>query len=310
MQPLARQSDENPAIVEQFQVVVNGREIIKAYSELVDPQIQQANFNEQAGALAAGDDEATSGDDTFILAMEHGMPPQSGRGMGIDRIITLLTQQENLRDSILFPLMKPQSQQQSVSSVYTDTEETTTDYDTLPTSTAAHDLVEKYLTDTKRHCEQVGFVMRWFAQQLGENEEVRYLAGLLHDIDRDHIAKDTDKHLKEEFDTIMDEIDAPQGLRDDIKSHGERLTGVPVNTKLRKYLASIDELSGFIYAYSLMRPTGFEGMQTKGVKKRIKDKSFAAGVDRAHLRHCEAYLGIEIGAFIPQVIEALQAWAV
>ncbi len=100
--------------------------------------------------------------------------------------------------------------------------------------------------------------MRWFAKKLGQHEHLRYLAGLLHDIDRDHVAKDGDKHLKDEFEKIMDQINAPQPLRDDIKSHGERLTGVPVNSTIRKYLASIDELSGFIHAYSLMRPTGLE----------------------------------------------------
>jgi lysyl-tRNA synthetase class 2 len=106
MQPLARVSDENPNIVEQFQVIVNGWEIIKAYSELVDPLLQKANFDEQAKAKAAGDEEATASDDDFVLAMEYGMPPQSGLGMGIDRLLTLLTGQENLRDVVLFPLMK------------------------------------------------------------------------------------------------------------------------------------------------------------------------------------------------------------
>jgi lysyl-tRNA synthetase class 2 len=106
MQPLARQSDANPEIVEQFQVVVNGWEIIKAYSELVDPAIQKANFDAQAKAKEMGDEEATSGDDDFVLAMEYGMPPQSGWGMGIERVFSLLTGQDNLRDVTLFPLMK------------------------------------------------------------------------------------------------------------------------------------------------------------------------------------------------------------
>ncbi len=106
MQPLARQSDENPSIVEQFQVVVNGWEIIKAYSELVDPQIQKANFDEQSSAIERWDEEATSWDDDFVLAMEYAMPPQSGWGMWIERIFSLLTGQDNLRDVTLFPLMK------------------------------------------------------------------------------------------------------------------------------------------------------------------------------------------------------------
>ena len=81
MQPLARQSDSDENIAEQFQCIVNGWEILKAYSELVDPIIQQENFDEQAGALASGDEEATSGDDEFVTSMQYGMPCQSGRGM-------------------------------------------------------------------------------------------------------------------------------------------------------------------------------------------------------------------------------------
>ena len=78
MQPLARASDNNTNIVEQFQLLVNGREICKAYSELVDPILQQENFDKQAEAAANGDEEATASDDDFVTAMEYGMPPQSG----------------------------------------------------------------------------------------------------------------------------------------------------------------------------------------------------------------------------------------
>ena len=110
MQPLARISDGDENIVEQFQLLVNGWEICKAYSELVDPMLQQANFDKQAEAAAKGDDEATSGDEAFVEAMEYGMPPQSGFGMGLERILAILTEQDNLRDVIMFPLMKAKNQ--------------------------------------------------------------------------------------------------------------------------------------------------------------------------------------------------------
>lgn len=106
MQPLARINDKDHNIVEQFQLLVNGWEICKAYSELVDPLLQQANFDKQAEAAAKWDDEATSGDDDFVTAMEHGMPPQSGFGMWLERILAILTEQDNLRDVVMFPLMK------------------------------------------------------------------------------------------------------------------------------------------------------------------------------------------------------------
>ncbi len=106
MQPLARQSDKDEKIVEQFQLLLNWWEVLKAYSELVDPKIQTENFEEQSWAIEKWDEEATSGDDDFVLAMEYGMPCQSGRGMWVERIVALLTEQDNLRDVQLFPLMK------------------------------------------------------------------------------------------------------------------------------------------------------------------------------------------------------------
>lgn len=106
MQPLARQSDHDENIVEQFQVLVNGWEILKAYSELVDPKIQQENFEAQSWAIEKWDEEVISWDDDFVLAMEYWMPCQSGWWMWIDRIVSLLTEQDNLRDVVLFPLMK------------------------------------------------------------------------------------------------------------------------------------------------------------------------------------------------------------
>lgn len=107
VQPLARTNDNDPRLVDQFQVVVNGWEIVKAYSELVDPIDQAERFKEQATASAEGDEEAYEGDDEFITALEHGAPPISGWGMGVDRVLTLLTGKPNLRDLVLFPLMRP-----------------------------------------------------------------------------------------------------------------------------------------------------------------------------------------------------------
>lgn len=95
-------------MVDQFQVVVNGWEIVKAYSELVDPLDQRERFVEQAAAKSQGDEEAMDVDEGYLVAMEHGMPPISGWGMGIDRVMALLTRQDNVRDVILFPLMRPE----------------------------------------------------------------------------------------------------------------------------------------------------------------------------------------------------------
>ncbi|MFO0416910.1 MAG: lysine--tRNA ligase [Pseudomonadota bacterium] len=108
LQPLARVSDLNSEMVDQFQMVVNGWEIVKAYSELVDPIDQRERFEQQAAQKEAGDEEAFEVDEEYLVAMEHGMPPISGWGMGVDRVLALLTGQENLRDVVLFPLMRPE----------------------------------------------------------------------------------------------------------------------------------------------------------------------------------------------------------
>lgn len=107
LSPLARANDENPNLTDRFQLVINGAEIINAYSELVDPQEQERRLLEQAKLKANGDDEAMPMDYDYISAMEYGMPPISGWGMGIDRLIQLLTASDNIKDVVLFPLMRP-----------------------------------------------------------------------------------------------------------------------------------------------------------------------------------------------------------
>jgi len=107
LQPLAKRNEKDPRIVDQFQLVVNTWEVVKAYSELVDPIDQRLRFERQKKERERGDLEATEVDEEFIKAMEYGMPPMSGWGMGIDRLIAILTEQENLRDVVFFPLMKP-----------------------------------------------------------------------------------------------------------------------------------------------------------------------------------------------------------
>lgn len=106
MIPLARRNDEDNRIIDMFQILVNGWELCKAYSELVNPITQREAFEDQLKDKMAGDDEAMDIDENFVLAMEHGMPPMSGLGLGIDRLITLLSNQSTLRDVIFFPIMK------------------------------------------------------------------------------------------------------------------------------------------------------------------------------------------------------------
>lgn len=106
MIPLARRNDEDPRRIDIFQLIVCGAELIKAYSELVNPIQQREAFNEQAANKEAGDEEAFDVDEDYLRAMEHGMPPISGLGLGIDRFMSIVADQPTLRDVILFPIMK------------------------------------------------------------------------------------------------------------------------------------------------------------------------------------------------------------
>jgi lysyl-tRNA synthetase class 2 len=105
LKPLAQQNTDGTA--EVYQLIIAGAEMNNAYAELVNPMIQRKMLEDQASAKAAGDDEAMEIDERFLTAMEHGMPPMTGFGMGIDRLVALLTEQDNLRDVIFYPIMRP-----------------------------------------------------------------------------------------------------------------------------------------------------------------------------------------------------------
>jgi len=107
--PLARRNDSNPFITDRFEFFVGGREIANGFSELNDAEDQAERFKQQVAEKDAGDDEAMHYDADYIRALEHGLPPTAGEGIGIDRLVMLLTNAPSIRDVILFPHMRPEA---------------------------------------------------------------------------------------------------------------------------------------------------------------------------------------------------------
>ena len=107
--PLARRSDADPEVTDRFELYLAGREVANGFSELNDPEDQATRFDEQARARAAGDEEAMYKDADYVRALEYGLPPTAGEGIGIDRLVMLFSDSASIRDVILFPHMRPEA---------------------------------------------------------------------------------------------------------------------------------------------------------------------------------------------------------
>jgi len=154
-----------------------------------------------------------------------------------------------------------------------------------------------------RHALGVEACMGWYARHFGEDEELWRVVGLLHDFDYE-IHPTLDQHPQDGAPMLRDE-GYPEEVVDAVLSHAEHLS-IPRDTPLKKTLFACDELSGFVHAVGLVRPTGLEGLEPKSVKKKLKQPSFAAGVHRDEVYAGAEGLGLDLDEHIRNVIAALQ----
>lgn len=304
LSPLARRNDKDPDTADRFQLVVHGWEIVNAYSELIDPLDQRERLLEQAELKAQGDEEAMMMDEDYLEAMEYGMPPVSGWGMGIDRLVTLVTSQGNLKDCVLFPLLKPE---------HKPTLPSPTKQEKIIVSGAgikrsdAWQLVQEYVhnKNLQKHALAVEAVMRAFANKFNDDEEVWGITGLLHDLDYEKTKDDMQKHALLTAEILTKRNVSPV-IINAIKAHNYTLR-LSLDTMLAKTLYSVEELTGLITACALVQPDKkLSSVSVASVKKKFKQKSFAAGVNREIVKESEKLLGVPLQEVFEIALHAMQ----
>jgi putative nucleotidyltransferase with HDIG domain len=175
-----------------------------------------------------------------------------------------------------------------------------------PNRDEAWALVEEWVASDslRKHLLGVETGMRAYARRWGEDEELYAVTGLLHDLDYERYPDLATGHPRKALE-LFREKDYPQELIDAVAGHAEFLN-VPRETRMAKTLYAVDELSGFIAACALVRPTGLDGMTPKSVKKKLKQPSFAAGVDREEVRRGAEELGVDFDEHVAFLIGALE----
>jgi len=327
--PLSKKHRKNDKLAERFECYIGGKELADGWSEIVDPIDQRSIWENEQKRMRSGDSEAHPMDEDYLEAMDYGMPPLGGIGIGIDRLVMFLTNTWSIKEVIAFPTLRPirtvaqeasvqadikkgkmsdtdvaNEPQEEVVVETSDTESKVEDNGAeLPPRAEAEALVKKYIKNDKlsHHCYMVGQAMEAYAKELGEDSELWYQTGLLHDLDWEMFP---DEHPNKAITDIINHY--PTVMLEAIKAHAPGRTGKQPDSLIERYLFACDELSGLMHAASLMRPGGFSDMQVKSVKKKIKDKSFAANVSRDDIRQGFELIGKTADEHIGFLIEVFK----
>lgn len=348
LSPLQKPSLENPNMVERFQPIIAGSELGNGWSEVNDPIDQYERFLEQQKLRDAGDTEAQWLDIDYVEMLEYGMPPTFGYGHA-ERDFWFL-ENVTAREGVPFPQLKLQydattqkiyseafevveslrlhvrssSDNRQSTKQETESDDRTmqkvkeikeSDYSKLPTREEALKLLSEHVKDEYQilHAKMVAAAMEAWAHRLAKHDksiniDLWYITGLLHDLDYyEYPTEHPGKAL-----TWFKEWGYPADLIHAVEAHAFGFNGFTTKpqTKMGAALIACDELSGFLYAYSLMRPTRFDGMDVKGVEKRLKDKSFAAKINRDDIEFGIAEFGVDRAEHIALLIETFKGMGI
>jgi putative nucleotidyltransferase with HDIG domain len=312
--PLAKSIPDRPELTQRFQIIIAGSELGNGYSEINDPIDQMERFLEQQKLRDSGDAEAQMLDIDFVEMLEYGMPPTCGYGHS-ERVFWFL-EDITAREGTFFPQMRTETDELT-KKIYANTltfaqpvkkqsKPDNTPVAGLPTREDALKILEEHVKEPYQilHAKMVAAGMEAYAKSFGANEDLYYLTGLLHDVDYFEFP---DEHPKKSLEWFK-EWGYPQELIDAVSAHafGSKRTDTPPKTQLDFSLVATDEMSGLLYAYSLMRPTKFEGMEAKSAFKKFKDKAFAAKIDREEILLGVQGLGIELKDHIQRLIDVFK----
>ena len=176
----------------------------------------------------------------------------------------------------------------------------------------AHALLEEHTDQTHAHLVATGAAMEALAKKFSGDAPTWKVAGMLHDLDWDKLDKDYEAHCGDTLAHLLKSIKAPEELLGDIRAHYQSKYGAeyPLDTMLRKCLYCCDELTGFIIAVTYVRPSKkIADVEVKSVTKKLKDKAFAAQVDREQIKQCEVLLGLPLEEFVAITLEAMKGVA-
>ncbi len=329
--PLAKTLNSDPRFVERFEIYIGGIEGGDNWSELNDPVELYERFKEQFKKGRAGKDEFHPMDINFIETIEYGMPPTTGLGPGIERLVMMFTESDFIDDVLFFPVLRPTPYTQVQKQIYgeeylIDTEtvkqentklepepETkkniihekiiTNQTMTLPTREEAEKMLGEHVKDDYQvlHANMVAKAMESYAIKFDDDPGLWFITGLLHDLDYFEFPSE---HPKKELEWFA-QWGYPQELIHAVEAHARGYNGFTTEpeTKMAAALMACDEISGLIHAYSLMRPTGYEGMEVKSVMKKYKDKAFAAKINRDDIAYGVEKLGITLEEHIANLLK-------